>query len=110
MVAGRLRLPEEVVKEVFTLVRSQPEDTSNQASDRLTARKRVTLTLLANGRSYTEIGEARGISPVIVRNTLYRIQEILGVKNKQEFVMWAVRNGLLVDVAVGRESQGLPEG
>ena len=49
-------------------------------------------------------------STVTVRNTVYRIQEKLGVKNKQELVIWAVRNGLLDDVAVGRDSQVLPEG
>ena len=83
---------------------------SNLASDRLTALERETLTLFASGRSYTEIAEARGNSTVTVRNTLYRIQGKLGVKNKQELVIWAVRNGLLDDVAVGRDSQALPEG
>ena len=41
--------------------------------------------------------------------TLYRIQEKLGVKNKQELVIWAVRNGLLDDVAVGRDSHPVQE-
>ena len=45
-----------------------------------------------------------------VRNTLYRVQDKLGIKTKQELVIWAVRNGLLDDVAVGRDSQALPEG
>ena len=40
-----------------------------------------------------------------VRNSLYRIQEKLGVKTKQELVVWAVRNGLLDDVVVGNDSQ-----
>ena len=37
-----------------------------------------------------------------VRNTLYRIQGKLGVETKQELVIWAMRNGLLDDVVVGR--------
>ena len=102
---GRLRLPDKVVKEVFGLVSRDREDAPNRALDKLTALERETLTLFASGRSYTEIAEARGNSTVTARNTLYRIQEKLGVKNKQELVIWAVRNGLLDDMAVGREAE-----
>ena len=38
-----------------------------------------------------------------VRNTIYRIQDKLRVETKQELVIWAVRNGLMDDVAVGRD-------
>ena len=107
---GQLRLPDEVVREVFALVRRQRDDTSNRASDRLTARERETLKLFASGRPYTEIAEARGVSVVTVRNTLYRIQEKLGVRTKQELVIWAVRNDLANDVKVGREAEMEEEG
>ena len=107
---GRLRLPDKVVREVFALVRRDREDTSNRALDRLTALERETLTMFASGRSYSEIAEARGKSAVTVRNTLYRIQDKLGVKSKQELVIWAVRNGLVDDVEVGRDSRLMPEG
>ena len=79
------------------------------ASDRLTALERETLALFAGGRSYNEIAEARGKSSVTIRNTLYRIQDKLGIKSKQELVIWAVRNDLINDVAVGRDSQPVPE-
>ena len=101
---GRSRLPEKTVREVFAMVRSLRELASRQASDRLTAVERETLTLLARGMSYAEIAEARGNSTVTVRNTIYRIQDKLGVEKKQELVIWAVRNGLMADVPVGRES------
>ena len=52
------------------------------------------------------IAEARGNSTVTVRDTLYRVQEKLGVSNKQGLVIWAVRNGLLDDVEVGRRLHG----
>ena len=107
---GRLKLPDRVVGEVFDLVRRNRDDTSNRATDRLTTRERETLTLFASGRSYAEIAEVRGISTVTVRNTLYRIQDKLGVKSKQELVIWAVRNGLLDDVEVGREVETAREG
>ena len=105
-----LKLPDEAVREVFALVRRGAEDTSNRASDRLTALEWETLTLFASGRSYHEIAEARDNSAVTVRNTLYRIQDKLGIKSKQELVIWAVRNGLVDDVEVGRDSQPVQEG
>ena len=107
---GRLRIPDEVVREVFAMVRRDREDVSNRALDRLTALERETLALFATGRSYTEIAKARGKSSVTVRNTLYRIQDKLGIKSKQELVIWAVRNDLVNDVAVGRDSQPVTEG
>ena len=106
---GRLRLPDKAVREVFAMVRRDREDVSNMASDRLTALERETLALFASGRSYTEIAEARGKSSVTIRNTLYRIQDKLGIKSKQELVIWAMRNDLVNDVAVGRDSQPVPE-
>ena len=59
--------------------------------------------MFASGTSYTEIAKARGNSAVTVRNTIYRIQEKVGVESKQELVIWAVRNGLMDDVVVGEE-------
>ena len=106
---GRLRILDKVVREVFAMVRRDREDVSNRASDRLTALERETLALFASGRSYAEIAEARGKSSVTIRNTLYRIQDKVGIKSKQELVIWAVRNDLINDVAVGRDSQPVPE-
>ena len=59
------------------------------------------LTMFASGRSYTQIAEARGNSSVIVRNAVYRIQDKVGVKSKQELVIWAFQNGLLDGVEPG---------
>ena len=64
--------------------------------------EREYVTLFASGRSYTQISKVRGNSITTIRNTLYRIQEKLGVRTKQELVVWAVRNGLLDDKAAGR--------
>ena len=99
---GRLRIPDKTVREVFAMVRGDRKLASRQASGKLTAPELETLTLFASGKSYTQIAEARCNSTVTVRNTLYRIQDKLGVKTKQELVIWAVRNSLLDDVVVGR--------
>ena len=93
--AGRLRIPEKAVREAFEMVRGARELASRQALGDLTTVERETLALFASGRSYAQIAEARGNSTVTVRNTLYRIQDKLGVKTKQELVIWTVRNGLL---------------
>ena len=106
---GRLRIPGKVVREVFAIVRGNRELAARQAMAKLTALERETLTLFASGRSYTEIARARGNSTVTVRNNVYRIQEKLGIRRKQELVIWAVRNGLVDDVAVGNDSQPEPE-
>jgi two-component system response regulator NreC len=108
--AGQLRMPEHAVREVFALIRRERQLASRQPSDRLTELERETLTLFASGKSYTEIAGARGNSTVTVRNNLYRIQEKLGVKTKQELVIWAVRNGLVDDVTLGVDSQPVSEG
>ena len=99
---GRIRIPGKVLREVFAMVRGDRKLASCQAPDRLPAPERETLTLFASGKSYTQVAEARGNSTVTVRNTLYRIQEKLGIRTKQELVIWAVRDGLMDDVVVGR--------
>ena len=96
--AGRLRLPAETVKRVFGSIRREGSSASPRGSGTLTARERDILTLFARGKSYAQIGEARGNSPVTIRNAVYRIQDKLGVRTKQEIVVWAVRNGLLDEV------------
>ena len=108
--AGRLRIPEKAVREAFAMLRGARDLASRQALGNLTTVERETLALFASGMSYVRIAEARGNSTATVRNTLYRIQDKLGVKTKQGLVIWAVRNGLLDDVVVGRDSQVLPEG
>jgi DNA-binding NarL/FixJ family response regulator len=106
---GRLRIPDEAVRRVFAMIRGERGLTSRRNRDKLTALERETLTLFASGRSYAEIAEARGNSTVTIRNTLYRIQEKLGIGRKQELVIWAVRNGLVDGVVVGNNSPPEPE-
>ena len=101
---GKLQIPDETVKEVFAMMSRDREDTSRRASDRLTTLERKTLTQFASGMSYGEIAEAGGKSAVTVRNRLGLIQDKLGVRSKQDLLIWAVRNGYVDDVAVSRES------
>ena len=97
---GRLHIPERAIREVFAMIRGDRKLASRQASNKLTALERETLTLFASGKSYAQIAEARGNSTVTVRNNLYRVKDKLGIRTNQELVIWAVRNGLLDDVVL----------
>lgn len=103
--AGRLRVPEEAVKRVFAMLRGERPLESVKPLERLTAIERETLTYFASGTPYGEIARQRGVSIVTVRNTLYRIQDKLGIETKPELVIWAVRNGLVDDIVVGIDEQ-----
>ncbi len=85
--------PEEAVRRAFALLRSGNWPGSGLRA--LPANEREVLTLFASGRSYAQIAKARENSTVTVRNVIYRVQDKLGLKTKQEIVVWAVRNGLL---------------
>lgn len=106
---GRLRIPDKVIRDVFAMLRRQHHLVMRQSVERLTPLERETLTQFAGGKSYAEIARERGNSVVTVRNNLYRVQDKLGIGTKQELVIWAVRNGLVDDVAVGVGSDPAPE-
>ena len=57
--------------------------------------EREILISFAQGMSYAQIAEARGIKPVTARNAIYGIQQKLKVGTMQALVLWCVRNGLL---------------
>ncbi len=100
---GTLQVPDAAVKRVFAMLRGQEQWIAIRPIERLTEIERETLTQFTRGSSYREIAKARGNSVVTVRNTLYRIQDKLGIETKQELVVWAVRNGLLNDVPAGSD-------
>ena len=95
---GRLVISDDAVSQVFKLIR----DGSVMIPSRkvLTQREREVLTHFASGKTYARIAEALGLSMVTIRNTIYRVQDKLGIESKQEMVVWAVRNGLLDDQRV----------
>ncbi len=92
---GRSRIPLNVVKRAFDSIRNAPATPAKPQSVTLTAREEEILTHFARGNSYAQVAKIAGNSPITIRNSIYRIQDKLGVKTKQEIVVWAVRNGLL---------------
>ena len=94
---GEYRLPQEVMRRVFAGIRTTPRLVDTSALARLTEREKQILKLFAWGSSYADIARLRGNQTVTIRNAVYGIQNKLGVRSKQEMVLWAVRNGLLND-------------
>lgn len=95
---GEYCIPGDIANRVFAGIRAKARRTDGAELRKLTAREQEVLTLFAQGKSYSAIADIRGNRPLTVRNTIYRIQNKLGIKSKQEIVLWAVRNGLLDDV------------
>ena len=86
-------IPDDAVRRAFKLLRGGTHLIPGPKV--LTAREREVLTHFARGKPYARIADALGVSTVTVRNTIYRVQDKLGVESKQEAVVWAVRSGLL---------------
>ena len=92
---GEYYIPSQLTSQVFAGIRAKAYQGRSRDVSRLTAGEREILTLFAQGMSYAEIAGVRGNRPLTIRNTVYRIQVKLGIKTKQQMVLWAVRNGLL---------------
>lgn len=92
---GEYSIPSQLTSQVFAGIRAKAYQGRTRDATRLTAGEREILTLFAQGMSYAEIADSRGNRPLTIRNTIYRIQVKLGIKTKQQIVLWAVRNGLL---------------
>ena len=97
---GEYCIPGDIASRVFAGIRAKARRTDTTELRRLTAREQEILTLFAQGKSYAAIADVKGNRPLTVRNTVYRIQNKLGIKSKQELVLWAVRNGLLDSIVV----------
>ncbi len=93
--AGEYRLPAPLIKRLLgmTLCPPGPKGAGKQA---LTRRETQILAMFASGSNYSETGDALGIRPVTIRNTVYRIRNKLGVRNVQQLVLWAARNEILL--------------
>ena len=98
---GEYRIPNEAVKRAFSDIRSRASQSTEQNTRKLTDREREILTLFSQGHTYAEIADIRGNKWVTIRNTIYGIQNKLGIATKRELVVWAVRNGLLDGWEIG---------
>ena len=105
------RIADDKIKRAFAEIRSDSGPVDTRGKGVLTEREREILTFFAQGMSYAEIADARSKSWLTIRNTVYGIQNKLGVQTKQGLVVWAVRNGLLDDWEIsGQERRIESEG
>ena len=90
---GRKCLPptlREIIERLrWERVKLQPE------ADRLTARQRDVLRLLAQGQTMQEIGDNLKVTSRTVAFHKYRMRSVLGAKSDAELIQYAVRNGVL---------------
>ncbi len=94
---GEFRIPRDVVTRVFAGIREAAEIRQMTEINSLTGREQEILALFAQGLSYVQIADARGNRPLTIRNAIYGIEDKLGIETKQELVVWAVRNRLIVE-------------
>jgi DNA-binding NarL/FixJ family response regulator len=70
-------------------------ETSKPVVDKLSARQREVLQLLAEGRSMKEAGDILKLTPRTVAFHKYGMMETLGLKTGAELVQYAVREGIV---------------
>lgn len=97
VIDGDLRVPASNIRSVFARIREPGQEIAEPHLGGLTNREQEILKLFSQGLSYAQIAEFRGNKPLSIRNAIYGIERKLGLRTKQEIVVWAVRNGLLDD-------------
>ena len=100
VVLGDLRLPPEIVRRVFSAIRSGGGTAGAEAAG-LTVREREILVSYARGMSFAQIAQARAVRPASIRNAIYGIQQKLKINTMQGLVVWCMSNGLLDNWADG---------
>jgi len=74
------------------------------SGQKLTARQREVLQLLAKGRAMKEVADLLGVTPRTVAFHKYTIMEQLSLKTSAELVQYAVQQGMVGNKSVGRPS------
>lgn len=92
---GKSQISVDMIRRGLQSARPETLQDTDPSVPTLSPREQEVLKLFARGNSYAQVAEFMGNSPITVRNTIYRIEQKLGVKTKQEIVVWAVRSGLL---------------
>ncbi len=91
---GRTYITPLLAGELLQFHKQNPQDEGDK-SDKLTARQREVLQLLAEGRSLKEIATILDISSRTVEFHKYSLMETLGLKTSADLVRFAVKHGIV---------------
>jgi DNA-binding NarL/FixJ family response regulator len=91
---GKTYLSKVLSKDTIDCLRWQHKELLKE-EERLTARQREVLQLLAEGKVMKEIGDILHMTTRTVAYHKYRIMEVLGARSNAELVKYAVRNHLV---------------
>jgi DNA-binding NarL/FixJ family response regulator len=94
--AGRLYITPSIAKDVMTAVMESPNpDSDEEPWQKLTAREREVLQLVAEGHTMPQIGEILHISPRTVERHRYSLIEKLKLRTTAELTQYAMMRGLI---------------
>lgn len=96
---GGVVMPPPIAAKVVAQLNSQARPAAQAEADKatlndLTDREREVLRLLGQGYSNKEVGEALYITEGTVKNHVSSVIEKLGLRDRTQAALWAVRNGL----------------
>lgn len=91
---GRTYITPLLAGELLQFHKQNPQDEGGK-EDKLTARQREVLQLLAEGRSIKEIAAILDISSRTVEFHKYSLMETLGLKTSADLVRYAVKHGIV---------------
>ena len=95
VVRGEFRIPGSAAGLLAGALRTVAPRGALELLEVLTGREREMLRLFLGGMTYEQIGEARNVRAVTVRNAVSGAQRKLGFRTRHQMVLWAVRAGLV---------------
>ena len=84
-----------ILKDNANFLHWQQKSVVVDEGERLTARQREVLQLLAKGKRMKEIGILLKLTPRTVAFHKYRIMAVLGIESSTELLRYALRNGIV---------------
>jgi DNA-binding CsgD family transcriptional regulator len=79
----------------FAVATQEPGEGKGRGTERLTARQREVLQLLAEGRVMKEVAYILNMKMRTVAYHKYRMMEVLGARSNADLVKYAVRNHVI---------------
>ncbi len=92
---GEARLHPDIARRLMEQVAHQADSSHGAPADDLTEREREVLRLVAQGRSNAEIAQALFISDKTVKTHVSHILGKLGLQDRTQLAIYAIKNGLV---------------